>query len=163
MNKSILDTKQEKVKEILAVVKGAKALLVFDYLGIDAKELSSLRRKLHDAGAKLYITKNNIFNRAIKESGIEGFSEMSGPTALIASSGDEIISFKLIYELSQKFKFIKYKDGVLEHAHVTPANLAKIAAIPGRQELYSSLLSCLQGTVRNLLYTLTAYAQTKGE
>ncbi|MDR2846932.1 MAG: 50S ribosomal protein L10 [Mycoplasmataceae bacterium] len=161
MNKEVLQQKQSEVEAITTVLKSAKSFLVFDYLGINAKELTLLRKKLHDGGAKLFIAKNNVFNRAIKNIGVEGFSEMSGPTALIVSTGDEIVSFKLIHELAQKHQFIKYKDGILENAHIAPSALSKIASIPGRQQLYSSLLSCLQGTLRNFLYTLTAYANTK--
>jgi large subunit ribosomal protein L10 len=161
MNKEILATKKKQITEIASILKDAKSFLFFDYLGLSAKKMTAVRRQLHALGGKIYIEKNNIFNRALEENKIKDFDELVGPSALICSCDDEIAPFKAVYELSKEFNFVKFKGGFLENKFVASEQIKDIATLPSRDELYSMFLSVLQGPIRNFLYALKGLEGSK--
>lgn len=159
--KSVIAKKEADSQSLAEELKGCKSFLVFEYLGLNAKEATALRRRLHEADAKMYVAKNNIFNRALKSAGIDKISDISGPNALIISKGDEILPFKEIDGIIKKYKFIKFKGGIIDNQLVDQQSLSQIASIPGREGLYSMLLSCLQAPIRNFLYGIKAVGDQK--
>jgi large subunit ribosomal protein L10 len=161
MNKQIQEQKVNEVNELTEQLKDAKSLIVFEYLGLTAKTLTALRRKLHEQNAKMIVYKNNIYTRAIASAGLQGFGEFSGPCAMVVAKGDEIAPFKIIADLIKENKFVVYRDGLLEGSHITSGNLGVISTMPGRNQLYSMFLSCLQGSLRNFLYGLKAVGEKK--
>jgi large subunit ribosomal protein L10 len=159
---TIIQAKEQESKELAAQLVQAKSIIIFEYLGLTAKELTALRKKLHMGNAKMYVSKNNIYNRAISLAKLEGFSPLQGPNAILIANGDEIIPFKELHEIIKSHNFVKYKDGILEARHITPDELTKIASIPGREGLLSMLLSCLQASIRNLAFGIKAIGEHKG-
>lgn len=159
--KQIHQQKENQVNEITSELKISKSYIIFEYLGLTGKALTKLRRDLHNINAKMYVAKNNVFSRALKNIGNNDFAEPFGPCALIIAKGDEIAPFKIIFELSKEFNFIKFKDGSLDNSHINTNQLEQIANIPSRSALYSMLLSCLQAPIRNFMYALKAIGETK--
>ena len=108
----------------------------------------------------MYVAKNNIFNRAFKLANVP-LAELSGPNAIIVAHGDEVIPFKEIHKLMNTYKQVVYKCGIIGNETILPEQLATIANIPSRNGLYSMLLSCLQGPIRNFLYGLKSVGEKK--
>ena len=162
MSKVAIAKKAELTKEFAQKLKNAKSFLVFEYLGLTVKELTKMRHEIHNDKATIEIVKNNILNRAIKEIGvITNFDGFVGPNAVVIANEDEVIGFKTIYKIMEKHPFIKFKVGYLENKIITNEQFAQIASIPGRKGLYSMLLSCLVGPLRNFMYGLNAIKDTK--
>jgi large subunit ribosomal protein L10 len=159
--KTVIQEKETLSKELASNLAKAKSIVLFEYLGLNARELTLLRKKLHAVNAIMYVAKNNIYARALDLAKISGFNDISGPNALLISMGDEIAPFKEINELMKTHKFIKFKNGLLESNIIGNDKLAAIAAIPGRNNLYSMLLSCLQASIRNLAYGIKAVGEHK--
>lgn len=162
MSKAAIEKKVELTNLLVEKLKNAKSFLVFEYHGLSVKELTAMRHEIHGDKATIEIVKNNILNRAIKTINvIPNFEDFSGPNALVVANEDEVIGFKTIHKIMQKHKFVKFKMGFLENKIITNDQFAQIASIPGRKGLYSMLLSCLVGPLRNFLYGLNAIKDTK--
>lgn len=161
MSKQKIAIKQEETTELSNLIKNGKSLLVFEYLGINAVELTALRKKLFKSQAKMLVVKNNILSRALKEAQVSQAPELVGPNAIIISKGDEIVPFKEIDELAKKHKFINFKYGLLEGSVVEKKNLSAIANIPGRSGLLSMLLSCLQASITKLACGIKSVGEKK--
>lgn len=159
--KQVIQNKANQVSEIVAQLKTAKSFLIFEYQGLTGSKTTELRNILHKANAKMYVSKNNIFNRAIADAGISGIDTLTGPCALIISHGDELVGFKEINKLMKDLKFIHYKQGLLDGNIIGIDKLATVANLPGKNDLLSMLCSALQGNLRNLMYGLKAVADTK--
>ena len=160
-NSQIINLKSNQVNSLVNELKESKSFLFFEYLGIDAKDLTKIRRTLHSSNSKLIIAKNNIFNRALKELNINLEQEINGPCAIIIVKSEESTGFKIINDLIKEKQFIKFRVGMFDNSIVNIESLATIANLPTRNELYSQLLSCLQGSLRNLLYGLVKVSEGK--
>jgi large subunit ribosomal protein L10 len=159
--KTIIQAKENDVQSLAKILHEAKSIIVFEYLGLNAKTLTALRKKLHATNAKMFVAKNNIYNRALDLAKLQGFNQLQGPNAILIGGNDEIAPFKELHEIMKTHKFVKYKDGILESNHISTNQLEKIANIPGREGLLSMLLSCLQASIRNLAYGIKAVGERK--
>lgn len=161
MNKLILENKQNEVKELTQALQNASSFLFFEYTKFTGRALTAFRRTLHDNNCKLYVKKNNIFSRAVKELSLDNDIKIFGSFALIVSNGDALFPFKTVYELSKDNSNIKYKYGIFEKKLISPDQFTALATLPNREQLYSMLLSVLQAPIRNLLYGLKSVGETK--
>ena len=159
--KAIIEKQINDVNSLVNDLQKATSVLAFEYHGVDAKAITAMRRALHKANAKMYVAKNNIFNRALKQANFSQFNELAGPNALIVAQGDEIVPFKQIHELMKAFKQVVFKQAAIGSTMIEASQLAELASIPSKEGLFSMLLSCLQGSIRNLAYGLKAVSEHK--
>ena len=162
MSKKAIAKKQEQVKLLSEELKSAKSFIVFEYQGLKADEITSSRFNLHKTNSKLAVIKNNILERALKEAGFEEIlPEITGPNAIAIGFEDEIAAIKEVAELSKEHKFIKIKGAYIDSKFISVDEAKALASIPGREGLYSMLLSCLTSPIRSFLYGLKAISEQK--
>ncbi len=160
--KAIIAKKESQVKTVSEYFSSAKSFIIFEYQGLNAATITSLRKSLKAAGSKLCVLKNNILDRSLKAANISGFeSLMQGPNAVAMAFEDEISIFKMIADVEKEHKFIKIKGGYINGAFIDAAQVKELSAIPGREGLYGMLLSCLTSPIRSFLYAAKAVADTK--
>ncbi|MCV3728700.1 50S ribosomal protein L10 [Ureaplasma miroungigenitalium] len=154
--------KQSQVDQMAEVFKNAKSFIVFEYKGLNAASTLALRNTLHASNARLYVLKNNITRRAFEKAGVVGFEGLiQGPNAIAVATEDEIAAIKAVHEVSKEFNFIKIKGAYVENTYAEPSKVSALASIPGREGLYSMLLSVLTAPLRNVLYGIKAVAEQK--
>lgn len=164
MSTRAIEVKQNRVQAIAKELQEAKSFIVFEYLGLTARDITKLRFTLNKAGSKLYILKNNILDRAIQTANIQGFEGLiTGPNAIAIASKDEINPIKAISDIASDFDVVKIKGAYLENNFISVNKVKELASIPGREGLYSMLLSCLQSPIRSFLYAIKAVSDAKSE
>ncbi len=160
--KAIIAKKESQVKTVSEHFNSAKSFIIFEYQGLDAATITSLRKSLRASGSQLCVLKNNILDRSLKAANITGFeSLMQGPNAVAIAYEDEISIFKMIADVEKEHKFIKIKGGYINGGFIDAAQVKQLSAIPGREGLYGMLLSCLTSPIRSFLYGIKAVADTK--
>ena len=112
--KAIIQKKVNEVESLTNDIKGATSILAFEYHTVPAKNIAAVRRVLHDSNAKMYVAKNNIFNRAFKLANVP-LAELSGPNAIIVAHGDEVIPFKEIHKLMNTVELLVMKPFFLNN------------------------------------------------
>lgn len=156
--------KEQEVDHIAEIIKNSKSFIVFEYHGLTAANIFALRNVLHETNSKLFVLKNNITERAFSKANVEGFEgRLVGPNAIAVAMDDEVAAIKAVNDVAKEFSFVKVKGAYLENKFADTNKIDQIAAIPGREGLYSMLLSCFTAPLRNVLYGLKAVAEKKGE
>ena len=162
MKKDAIIAKEKKVQSIKDELSKSNSFIIFEYSGLDAMTLTTLRTELHNSNSKLYVLKNNILKRALKEAKIDGFDDMLiGPNAIAMSFGDEIAPFKYVNNVAKEFNVVKLKMGYIDNSIANIDKIQQLANIPSKAGLYSMLLSCLQSPIRNLMYAFKAISDNK--
>lgn len=162
MSKTAIQTKISLVQHFVDELKKSKSFIVFEYLGLTAKSITNLRFELNKNQAKMFVLKNNILKRAIDSLQIQGFEQlMQGPNAIVIGYNDEIVPIKAVSELAKEFDVLKIKGAYLDNQFIDASKIKEIASIPGREGLYSMLLSCLQSPIRSFLYAIKAVGDSK--
>ncbi len=159
-----------ELKEKLVATKGA---VLVNYRGITVAQDTKLRRKFREAGVDYFVAKNTMIRLAAQEAGIEGLEPfLEGPSSIALSTSDPVIAAKIFAEFLKETKTISIKSGILEGTVIDEANVKALANLPSREVLISrvlagmqspiaGLVNVLQGSIRNVVYTLDAIRQQK--
>ncbi|MBA1393486.1 50S ribosomal protein L10 [Lactobacillus sp. XV13L] len=166
MSKAAIAEKEKFVDAFAEELKGAKAILVINYLGLTVEEVTNMRKELRDNDVKMQVVKNTYLRRAAAKAGIEGLNDtFVGPTAVIyTDNADDITEpARIVSKYEDNFEVIEIKGGMLEGKLTSKDEIKELAAIPGREGLLSMLVSVLQAPVRNVAYAVKAVADSKDE
>lgn len=149
--------KEKVVEEVAAQLAESQAVFAVDYRGITVAQAQELRTKLAEAGARFRVTKNTLARLAAERAGREALKEvLVGPTALtfVAPDGDPVLAAKAIATFRREHDVLEPKGGLLGEAVVDAAELARLAALPGREQLVAQLVGLvampLTGVARGL-------------
>ncbi len=151
----------------------AKTVVVTDYRGLTMTQLQELRAELLKQEAEYTITKNRLVARAAKEAGYSIPEQLEGPTAILTGYGDEISPIKTLAAFIKTNKMPEIKLGFLNQEFLTIDKVNQLAKLPSRDELIGKvvggissplygIVGVLQANLRNLVYTLNAIKEQKG-
>ena len=161
MNQNVLAEKQALINEIVDLASKNSAMVVCEYRGLTVAKITQLREDLKEHGASMYVFKNSLVERALKEKH-EGIDEyLTGPNAYIFVKDVTDGSLKLLTKFAKKNDELVIKGGIIDGKVVDKAYTVTIANLPSKEGLVSMLLSVLQAPMRNLAYSLSQVAERK--
>lgn len=157
-----LAQKQERITQLKDQLERSQLAVISDYRGLTVKEMTSLRRKVQDAGGDYTVAKNTLIRRALKDT--EGMPEidsmLEGPTALLLGYGDPVGPIKALMDfLKENKKELDVRGGILEGRQVGSDELKKISTLPSREELVSKLMGSMQSPAQGVVITLSGVAR----
>lgn len=160
----------QEIQERLAKVQGA---VLADYRGLNAEEMTQLRKATRNAGVEFKVLKNTLTILAAEALEMDDLVPyLKGPTAIAFGYNDPVAPAKVLSEFAKKSKALEIKGGIVEGRVIGPEGVANLADLPGREELLSmvlrgmqapiaGLVNVLQGNIRNLVYALEAVRKQK--
>ncbi|KRK79800.1 MULTISPECIES: 50S ribosomal protein L10 [Companilactobacillus] len=164
MKQEKLSQKEALVTEVAANLKGAKSVIVVDYLGLTVEQATAMRAELREQGATMQVIKNTVLRRAAEEAGLEGLEEFFvGPTAIAYSEEDPVAPAKVAAKYAKDVESVEIKGGIIEGKAATLEEIQALATLPNRDGLLSMLVSVLQAPVRDFALAVKAVAEKKDD
>ena len=153
-------TRADKVIELAQLekaFKGSDSAILVDYKGMNVPQVTELRRQLRSAKASYKVVKNTIARRALKGTAFEVLEKFfEGTTAVAYTSTDPVALAKTLTTFGKTAPTLTIKAAVVQGRAVKPAEVAELAALPGKPELYARLLGTLQAPMVQLVTVLSA-------
>jgi large subunit ribosomal protein L10 len=157
-------TRADKTVELQALeaaFKGSDSAILVDYKGMNVPQVTELRRQLRTAKAQYKVVKNTIARRALKGTSFEVLEKFfEGTTAVAYTSTDPVALAKTLTTFGKTAPTLKIKAAVVQGRAVTPADVAELAALPGKPELYAKLLFVLQAPMVQVVTVLGATSRS---
>lgn len=166
--------KQSMIQEIRGRLEDGGFVILADYRGLRAHQLTDLRAKLRQEKAKFKVTSNALLGRAAADTGRKGLDDfLKGPTAMITGQGDITIVAKVLRTYTQENnKLPVIKGGILGGLVLQPGDVAALAELPPKEVLQAQLVGTiaapmtrlagvLSQKVSSLLYVLKAVEEKK--
>ncbi len=151
--------KTELKDEYVAILKAKPNFIVTQYQGLDVAQISSLRKKLREAGGSYTVVKNNVFSLALKESGVaQDFpydSTLRGPNAIAFTSQDVPAIAKVLRDFSKDNDKLKITAAVMESTYYDAKGAATIADLPSREQVLAQLAAMLNSPATKIAGTLS--------
>lgn len=150
--------KVQLVRQFKDKLQRAKGFVVTTYTGIDAGQMTALRRRLKSEGVELTVIKNRLFARALQEVGFNGdlVQRLKGPLAIVLGYHDAIAAPKIIHQLKRDYEALSLLWGVIEGRVYDTAQLEAIATLPSREELMAQVIGYVLSPVYSLMGTINA-------
>ena len=153
-------TRADKVVELEQLekaFKGSDSAILVDYKGMNVPQVTELRRQLRTAKASYKVVKNTIAKRALKGTSFEVLEKFfEGTTAIAFTSTDPVALAKTLTTFGKTTPTLQIKAAVVQGRAVKPAEVAELAALPGKAELYAKLLGTLSAPMVQLVTVLSA-------
>jgi large subunit ribosomal protein L10 len=149
--------KTASVEALEGMFKGADVAILLDYKGINVPQVTELRRELRKAKGSYKVVKNSLAKRALKGTTFESLSaHFEGTTAVAYTDTDPVALAKALTTFMKGVPALTIKAAVVQGQSLKAAEVAGLATMPGKPELYAKLLYLLQAPMVNLVSVLNA-------
>ena len=148
--------KEELIANLTKTFNETEMVVVTHYSGLTVAEISDLRDRIREAGAKFKVTKNRLTRLALTDTKFEGISDLfTGPTA-IAYSDDPVAAAKVSVEFSKKNEKLIVLGGALGSETLDADGVKALATLPSLDELRGKIVGILKAPASKIAQVLQA-------
>jgi large subunit ribosomal protein L10 len=148
--------KEAIVDELKQSIEKSAVVVLTQYVGINADQVTDLRRKLREQNVEYKVFKNTLAKRALDDLGFsECVAHMEGPTAW-AFCEDPVAPAKILKNFGKEVKFVQMTGGILDGKVISTAELDVLANLPSREQLLAQVVGTIAAPLRNLVGVLSA-------
>lgn len=161
-NAKVLESKKAVVAALEEQLKGAQAGVLVDYSGITVEQDTELRNACRAAGVTYGVVKNTMVRRALDETGLSALDGvLNGNTSMATGNDDPIAPIKTIADFSKKMGDDKFhiKAAFMEGKVLSQAEIAQLATLTSKKDLYAQLVGVLMAPMANLAAVVNAIAE----
>ena len=149
--------KELELGQLEASLKGSESAILVDFRGLKVPEVTELRRLVRGASAEYKVVKNTLARRAIKGTAFESLEKhFEGTTAIAVSGGDPVALAKVLTTFAKTAPALVIKAAIVQGREIKAAEVAELASLPGKEELYAKLLYVLQAPMVQIVSVLNA-------
>ncbi len=154
--KEIINTLNNKVSKM-------KSAIMFNFSGIEVKELNKLREKCREEGIDYLVAKKTLLKKSLAEQGFNDVAESNfeGEIATLFSYEDEVAPARILAGFAKTNKNIKFAGGVFEGKFADVDKVVMLSKIPGKKELLAKVVGCLANPLSGLARVINAIKEDK--
>ena len=149
--------KTEKVGQLAAELRHSTSAIVGTFAGLTAAKDIELRKAVRSAGGSYHVVKNKLAARASEGTQIEAaLKGLKGVSSVAYTSGDPVALAKALSTWVKDNSEFTFKLGIVEGKVITVQEIAELASMPGKEELFSKLLFLIQSPAQRLATVINA-------
>jgi len=149
-----IDEKKALVAEVSAKVAQAQAVVVAEYRGLEAGEITDLRAKARNAGVYLRVLKNTLVRRAVADTPFAGLAQHCKGPLIYGISPDPVMVAKVLHEFAKGNEKFVITAGAMAGQVMTSQEVSSLANLPSREALLAQLMGTMQAPVAKFVQTL---------
>jgi len=165
------ETSENRIKNSL---KESSSVFIINYSGLESPDLTWLRQALNKTKANLFVVKNNVARRALKDAGLEDMVKLiEGPCGLIFVKEEPVDICRVLCDFSRKHESMKLGGGFLKDRILEIKDIERLSRLPSKDVLrvqavmtlkspISSFVIVLNQVLRKFVYCLELIKQKKG-
>src|SRR4051812_30799125 len=150
--------KAEQIEKLSADLKGVNNMVVATFGKLTVNQDFELRKAVRSAGGKYSVVKNKLAGRASQGTALEeALKGLKGVTSIAYTTGDPVALAKAIGKyVTDNGEQFSVKGGVVEGKVVSAKEVAALATMPSKEELYSKLLFLINAPAQRLVTVMNA-------
>ncbi len=157
--------KEKVIADLQDKIGKAQAVFLTNLIGLSSNDGVQVRKDVRDAGGKIVITRNTLYERAAKGTGCEKiFTGLKGTNAVAFAFDEAPAVAKVLYEAGKSSKgIVDLKSGLLGTQELNAAELIELAKLPGRDQMLATLLATFNAPVSAFVRVMDAIKNQKEE
>jgi large subunit ribosomal protein L10 len=151
------DKKSQLLETYVSLLGDSQALIVVSALGLTVSEVTRLRVKVRESGARFHVVKNTLFRRALTQAGMPAPDFIKGPTS-VAFCVEEIAPVvKAISEFADGMgdRPFGIKGGIVARDVLGPEGAKALADMPSKEVFFAQILSGIKAPGSQLVGVLS--------
>jgi large subunit ribosomal protein L10 len=150
--------KQATIETLKGVFAEAGSVVVTHNLGLTVAEMTALRGRLREEGAKFQVVKNTLAIKALVGSESEaGSSLFTGPSA-VAYAADPVSAAKVITQFAKENDKLVVVGGMMGATMLDETGVKALAALPSLDQLRGKIIGLIQAPATKVAGVLAAPA-----
>lgn len=155
MKKLGLLFKETSEKQIKNNLKESGSVFVMNYSKVSSPDLSNLRQSLRSASATIFMVKNSVARRALRDSGLDSLVEtIEGPCGLVFIKEEPVSASRVLCDFSRSHELLKLRGGFLKDRFLDKEDIEAIARLPSREVLRAKVVMTLKFPISGLVMVL---------
>ena len=150
-------TKTEKVKFLTKELETSTSAIIGTFKGLTASKDFDLRRIVRATGASYHVVKNKLAAKASEGSMVgAALQGLKGVSSVAYTSGDPVLLAKALSTWVKDNAEFSFKLAIVDGKILSVAEIAELATLPGKEELFSKLLFLIQSPAQRLATVINA-------
>lgn len=163
-----MKTKEQKKQQIeggQTELKGSESVVITDFTGLSANDLTAFRRAVRAIGGKMVVVKKRLLKLVLKDQGLEFEpKDFKGQTGVVFSPKDMVETAGAVYKFGKPFakaETFKITGGyeVKEKKFLDASTVMRYGQIPPREALLGQLAFMLTVPIKKLLFVMNEKAK----
>ena len=154
-------SKEKKVQLLetyVSLLGDSQAIVVVSALGLTVAEVTQLRVKIRESGARFHVVKNTLFRRALTQAGMPAPDLMRGPVSVAFCVEDIAPVVKAITEFARDLGDRPFEiiGGIVESDVLDPEGAKALADMPSKEVFFAQILSGINAPGSQLVGVLSS-------
>lgn len=155
MKKIGLLVKETSGSRIKDSFKSSKGLIIVKYSGVSSPDMSSLRKTLKGAGANLFVVKNSVARRAMKELGLNDLiGSVEAPCGMVFFKDEPVDTSRVLCTFRKDHEKLVLEGGFLVDRLLTRKDIETMSKLPSRDALRAQVVGVLNRPISGLVIVL---------
>ena len=155
MKKIGLVFKEASENRIKDTLKSSDAVFIIKYSGVSSPDLCSLRQTLKSSRASLFVVKNSVARRALKDSALMPLiKNIDGPCGLVFIKDEPVEVSKVLCNFTKEHEQLKLEGGFLKDKIVEKKDIEHMSKLPSKEVLRAQVVGALNSPISGLVITL---------
>ncbi|MDO8488625.1 MAG: 50S ribosomal protein L10 [Candidatus Omnitrophota bacterium] len=148
----IKEASESRIKDNFKLSKG---LIIIKYSGVSSPDMSILRKTLKVSGSELFVVKNSIAKRAMKELGLEDLlKSIESPCGMIFFKDEPVDVSKILCAFRKDHEKLVLEGGLLQEKLLTLKDIEVMSTLPSKDVLRAKVVVALNGPILKLAIVL---------
>lgn len=145
-------TLENKIKDYL---KDSASMLIVRYSKLSSPDISALRQLLKGSSATLFVSKNTVIRRALKESGFNNITNyIDGNCGLVFTKEEPVNTCKVLYNFSREHQQLKIEGGLLGDKVLEKTDIEALSRLPSKEVLRAQVVMTLKSPISGFVMVL---------
>jgi large subunit ribosomal protein L10 len=154
------EEKQKQAEALREELRRARTVILSSFEKLTVAQDTELRRRLAETGAKYKVVKNTLIERAAQGTPSEPVAQkLRGTTSLAYTESDAVALAKALTAYARENPALTFKAGVVEGRVIALDELAMVANLPSREQLFSKVLYLINAPARRVAGSLAGVAR----
>ncbi|MFA6129587.1 MAG: 50S ribosomal protein L10 [Candidatus Omnitrophota bacterium] len=155
MKKIGLLVKEVSENRIKSSFKSSKGMIVVKYSGVASPDMSGLRKTLKASGSDLFVVKNSVARRAMKELGLTDLIKaIESPCGLIFFKDEPVDISKILCAFRKDHEKLILEGGMLQEKLLTSKDIETMSKLPSKEVLRAQVVGALNGPIVKIVVVL---------
>ncbi len=155
MKKIGLLVKEASESRIRNSFKLSKGLIIVKYSGVASPDMSGLRKMLKASGSDLFVVKNSVARRAMKELCLDDLiKSIETPCGLIFFKDEPVDTSRILCAFHKEHEKLILEGGILQEKLLTLKDIETMSKLPSKDVLRAQVVGALNGPIVKLAVVL---------